>query len=69
MEIQQLDLTVRELVAGYEYDGVDRVIYGVHFGKKWKHHVRNAQQQLARQGRIVRQDDGRWTLTGSGQRD
>ena len=44
-------------------DDVDRVIDGVHFGKKWKHHVRNAQQQLRRQGRIVRQDDGRWTLT------
>lgn len=50
-------------------DTVDRVIDGVHFGKKWKHHVRNAQQQLRRQGKIKRLADGRWALTDSGQRD
>ncbi len=33
-------------------DSVDRVIDGVHFGKKWKHHVRNAQQSLKRNGEI-----------------
>ena len=50
-------------------DAIDRVIDGVHFGKKWKHHVRNAQQQLRRQGRIERLADGRWALSDSGQRD
>ena len=69
MKIQLHEITVRELVAGYEYDGVDRVIYGVHFGKKWKHHVRNAQQQLRRQGRIMRLADGRWALTDPGRSD
>ncbi len=49
-------------------DAVDRVIDGVHFGKRWKHHVRNAQQQLRRQGRIERMADGRWALSASGQR-
>lgn len=44
-------------------DSIDRVIKGVHFGKKWKHYVRNAQQYLKRQGRIA--FDGRcWYLTG-----
>lgn len=43
-------------------DGVDRVIDGVHFGKRWKHMVRNAQQHLKSQGRI-RLEDGRWFLS------
>ncbi len=42
-------------------DSVDRVIDGEHFGKKWKHLVRNAQQYLKRQGRI-RYDGKRWHL-------
>lgn len=42
-------------------DSVDRVIDGVHFGKKWKHYVRNAQQSLKREGRI-RYDGERWRL-------
>jgi len=44
-------------------DSIDRVIYGVHFGKKWKHYVRNAQQFLKRQGQI-RFDGERWHLEG-----
>jgi phosphatidylserine/phosphatidylglycerophosphate/cardiolipin synthase-like enzyme len=42
-------------------DLVDRVIEGVHFGKKWKHYVRNAQQYLKRHGEI-RFDRERWHL-------
>lgn len=42
-------------------DSVDRVIDGVHFGKKWKHYVRNAQQSLKREGRI-RFDGKLWHL-------
>jgi hypothetical protein len=34
-------------------DDVDRVIDGVHFGRRWKHMVRNAQQYLKRAGKIV----------------
>lgn len=42
-------------------DSIDRVIGGVHFGKRWKHMVRNAQQHLREQGKIeLRQ--GRWGL-------
>jgi hypothetical protein len=42
-------------------DSVERVIDGVHFGKKWKHYVRNAQQHLKRQGEI-HFEGGQWHL-------
>ncbi len=42
-------------------DAVDRVIDGVNFGKKWKHHVRSAQQALKREG-LVLFDGERWLL-------
>ncbi|MCA9287944.1 MAG: phospholipase D family protein [Phycisphaerales bacterium] len=42
-------------------DSVDRVIDGVHFGKKWKHAVRTAQQQLRKKG-LVELVDGAWRL-------
>src|SRR5262249_21204473 len=41
-------------------DSVDRVIDGQHFGKKWKHAVRTAQQQLKAAGLIERGEDGKW---------
>lgn len=40
-------------------DSIDRVIDGVHFGKKWKHYVRNAQQSLKRQS-LIDFDGTRW---------
>jgi phosphatidylserine/phosphatidylglycerophosphate/cardiolipin synthase-like enzyme len=43
-------------------DHEDRVIKGVHFGKKWKHYVRNAQQHLKRQG-LITFDGTYWRLT------
>jgi phosphatidylserine/phosphatidylglycerophosphate/cardiolipin synthase-like enzyme len=42
-------------------DSIDRVIDGVHFGKRWKHYVRNAQQFLKRTGQI-RYSGGYWQL-------
>jgi len=33
-------------------DTVDRVIEGKHFGKKWKHALRTAQQHLKKNGQI-----------------
>jgi hypothetical protein len=42
-------------------DSIDRIIDGEHFGKKWKHYVRNAQQSLKQQGRI-RYDGERWHI-------
>jgi len=44
-------------------DSVDRVIDGVHFGKRWKHYVRNAQQHLKHDG-YVTFDGSRWHLKG-----
>ena len=43
-------------------DTVDRVIDGKRFGKKWKHAVRTAQQQLKKQG-AVRLNGNVWKLT------
>jgi len=40
-------------------DTIDRVIDAVHFGKKWKHYVRNAQQALKRKG-LIDFDGQRW---------
>lgn len=42
-------------------DSIDRVIDGQHFGKKWKHAVRTAQQQLKQQG-VIQLARGQWTL-------
>jgi len=42
-------------------ESVDRVIDGVHFGKKWKHTVRTAQQHLKHKGKI-KLLDGNWLL-------
>lgn len=42
-------------------DSIDRVINGVHFGKRWKHCVRNAQQYLKRNGEI-RLKDKQWHM-------
>ena len=42
-------------------DGIDRVINGVHFGVRWKHLVRRAQQHLRDSGRIER-IGGEWSL-------
>ena len=44
-------------------DTIDRVIDGVSFGKKWKHHVRSAQQALKREGAVLF-DGERWHLGG-----
>jgi hypothetical protein len=43
-------------------DSIDRVINGQHFGKKWKHLVRNAQQSLKKKG-LIYLDGGKWNLT------
>ncbi len=42
-------------------DTVDRVIDGKHFGKKWKHAARTAQQQLKKKG-VIDLDGDQWRL-------
>jgi phosphatidylserine/phosphatidylglycerophosphate/cardiolipin synthase-like enzyme len=46
-------------------DSIDRVIDGVHFGKRWKHEVRTAQAHLRRASRIYT-DGTRWHLAALG---
>ncbi|MGB9912717.1 MAG: hypothetical protein ACPLRO_05060 [Candidatus Kapaibacteriota bacterium] len=43
-------------------DSIDRVINGQHFGKKWKHLVRDAQQSLKKKG-LIYLEEGKWKLT------
>lgn len=43
---------IRQLHPDLCDDNEERVIKGVHFGKKWKHHMRNAQVYLRRKGLI-----------------
>ena len=46
-------------------DSIDRVIDGQHFGKRWKHAVRSAQQSLKRNGLIIHRNE-KWELTRYG---
>ena len=50
MTTVQLHELIRELHPDLCDDSVDRVIDGKHFGKKWKHAVRTAQQSLKKKG-------------------
>lgn len=61
LETEEIHPLIRLLHPDLCDDSIDRVIEGVHFGKKWKHHVRNAQQYLKRHGEI-RFDGARWQL-------
>ena len=58
-----LNAEVQELVPDLCDDAIDRVINGVHFGKRWKHYVRSAQQSLKRSGEIERLEGGVWRAT------
>lgn len=49
-------------------DTIDRVIDGVHFGKKWKHYVRTAQQHLKRRG-MVFFERGMWYRSDRGKQE
>ena len=42
-------------------DSIDRVIRGVHFGKRWKLMVRNTQQSL-KNSQLIRFDGQKWYL-------
>ena len=61
MPTAELNVLVRNLKPELCDDEVDRVINGQSFGKRWKHDIRNAQQQLKRQGQIVL-ENRKWRL-------
>lgn len=58
---REINPLIQQLMPEWCDDNIERVIRGVPFGKKWKHHVRNAQAQLRRSGVIVLEDN-RWRL-------
>ena len=58
----QMHRYIQELHPDLCDDSVDRVIEGKHFGKKWKHAVRTAQQALKKR-KLVAYSDGLWRAT------
>lgn len=62
MTTHELHPLIKQLLPELCDDTVDRIIDGQHFGKKWKHHVRNAQQFLKNQ-RLIIFDGEKWALT------
>ncbi|MBZ0172468.1 MAG: hypothetical protein K8E66_08825, partial [Phycisphaerales bacterium] len=61
MRTRQIHERVRALHPDLCDDSIDRVIDGKHYGRKWKHAVRTAQQQLKRTG-IAAYADGIWRI-------
>lgn len=64
MKTTQIHELIQSLHPDLCDDSVDRVIDGQSYGKKWKHAVRTAQQQLKRSG-VVEYTDSVWRLTGN----
>jgi hypothetical protein len=62
MTTRQLHPIIASIHSDLCDDTIDRVIDGQHFGKKWKHAVRTAQQHLKKNGFITLKDK-RWALT------
>lgn len=61
LSTKELHPLIQEIHPDLCDDTVDRVIDGVHYGKKWKHWIRSAQQRLKSTGRITL-EDGKWKL-------
>ena len=61
MPTSELSPLVRNLKPELCDDDLDRVIHGRAYGKRWKHDIRNAQQQLKKDGRIVL-EERKWRL-------
>lgn len=61
LSTQQLHPLIQYIHPDICDDSIDRIIMGVHFGKRWKHMVRNAQQSLKSQ-EFIRLDGDKWHL-------
>ena len=61
MSTDELNPLIQKIHPDLCDDSVDRVIDGRHFGKKWKHAVRTAQQYLKRTEQIELHE-GLWHL-------
>lgn len=65
MATEELHLLVKDIHPDLCDDSFDRVIYGRHFGKLWKHQVRNAQSYLKKVGAIIYDEEARlWSKAG-----
>ncbi len=62
MSTQELHLSIQKIHPDLCDDSVDRVIDGRHYGKKWKHAVRSAQQHLKEEG-VIQLTDGMWCMS------
>lgn len=62
LSTKEIHLFIQTLHPDICDDSIDRVIDGQHFGKKWKHLVRDAQQSLKKKG-LIYLKDGKWYLT------
>ena len=62
LNTEQIHHYVKQIHPDLCDDSVDRVIDGKHFGMKWKHYVRNAQQHLKRNN-LIELINGLWKLT------
>lgn len=61
LSTRELNPFIQSLYPDICDDTIDRVIDGQHFGKKWKHFVRSAQQYLKKKGTIYLKE-GKWHL-------
>lgn len=59
METEELHLRIKNIHPDLCDDDFDRVIDGRHFGKLWKHQVRNAQAYLKKTGLILYDEEKR----------
>ncbi len=59
---RELHRYIKEIHPDICDDKIDRVINGQHFGKLWKHSVRNAQRVLKDSGKIENKGQGRKTV-------
>ena len=61
MNTEQLHPLIQAIHPDLCDNTIDRIIDGKRFGKKWKHAVRSAQQQLKSRG-TVKYEDGLWAI-------
>ncbi|ODS43020.1 MAG: hypothetical protein MSIBF_07200 [Candidatus Altiarchaeales archaeon IMC4] len=59
---QELHPMIQDIHPDICDDSIDRIINGQHFGKRWKHFVRNAQQSL-KNGGLIELKNNKWYLT------
>lgn len=62
LKTEDLHPHIQRLLPALCDDSLDRICGGEHYGKLWKHQVRNAQSDLKRNGTAELRTDGTWSL-------